>query len=106
MMAVGDNDHLWNTSDLFLSLSSLVSLMSSARKPEDMTDKELKEGIVAMEADIGGCEEAERVRKEYINKLEEYNYFKDIGQMLIGRIADRTGKTMKDVYKDLDIEDD
>lgn len=61
------------------------------------------------------------MRKEYINKLEEYNYFKDIGQvcdarrhnfkthktqMLIGRIADRTGKTMKDVYKDLDIEDD
>lgn len=27
--------------------------MSSARKPEDMTDKELKEGIVAMEAEIG-----------------------------------------------------
>ena len=28
-----------------------------------------------------GSEEAERVRKEYISKLEEYNYFKDIGQV-------------------------
>lgn len=68
-----------------------------------------------------GSKEAEKVRKEYISKLEEYNYFKDIGQvrllgqlqhsthktqMLIGRIADKTGKAMKEVYKELDIEDD
>ncbi|TIA92131.1 hypothetical protein E3P99_00782 [Wallemia hederae] len=78
----------------------------SSKSAEEMTDRELKEGISMMEAELGGSEEAERVRKEYISKLEEYNYFKDIGQMLIGRIADKTGKSMKEVYKELDIEDD
>jgi DNA repair protein Swi5/Sae3 len=45
--------------------------------------------------------------QDRIKKLHEYNEVKDIGQMLLGIIAEREGVTIKDLYKrfELDVDD-
>ncbi|KXJ29188.1 DNA repair protein SWI5 homolog [Exaiptasia diaphana] len=45
--------------------------------------------------------------QEHIDKLHEYNDIKDVGQMLIGKLAEIDGKTTKSLYEEfgLDIDD-
>lgn len=113
-------------------------MAENVKNAEEMSQEELKAGIANLEAELGyknsishiirlsqcrGADEAERIRKEYMSKLEEYNYFKDIAQvgsslntrvlysnsktkMAIGKIADREGRSIRDIYKELNIEDD
>ncbi|ESO86451.1 hypothetical protein LOTGIDRAFT_129178, partial [Lottia gigantea] len=44
---------------------------------------------------------------EHINKLHEYNEMKDIGQMILGRIATLKGVRSQDLYNEysLNLED-
>lgn len=42
--------------------------------------------------------------KNHINKLHEYNHYKDISQGLIGRIAEKRGVTNKSLYKEFDLD--
>lgn len=113
-------------------------MAENVKNAEEMSQEELKASIANLEAELGyknsishiirlsqcrGADEAERIRKEYMSKLEEYNYFKDIAQvgsslntrvlysnsktkMAIGKIADREGRSIRDIYKELNIEDD
>lgn len=62
-------------------------------------DKELEE------LKASGYKEAEL--QTHIDKLHEYNEIKDIGQMVLGRIADIEGLQTKDLYSryELDLKD-
>jgi hypothetical protein len=44
--------------------------------------------------------------KEHMNLLHEYNEIKDIGQILIGKIAELKGTTCKHIYTEYDLEID
>ncbi|KAJ2059558.1 swi5-like zinc finger protein [Coemansia sp. S146] len=52
-------------------------------------------------------EQARQLTDEHIDRLHRYNDIKDAGQMLFGKLADLKGKTVKEIYKDynVDIED-
>ncbi|KAJ1896521.1 swi5-like zinc finger protein [Coemansia sp. S100] len=52
-------------------------------------------------------EQARQVTDEHIDRLHRYNDIKDAGQMLFGKLAELKGKTVKEIYKDynIDIED-
>lgn len=42
--------------------------------------------------------------KEHMNLLHEYNEIKDIGQILIGKIAELKGTTSKAIYSEYDLD--
>ncbi|KAJ2873554.1 swi5-like zinc finger protein [Coemansia aciculifera] len=52
-------------------------------------------------------EQARQLTDEHIDHLHRYNDIKDAGQMLFGKLAELKGKTVKEIYKDynVDIED-
>lgn len=50
--------------------------------------------------------EAKKVRAEHIRALGRYNDIKDAAQMLIGLVADSRGCRVREVMRDLGVEDD
>ena len=40
---------------------------------------------------------------QHMNLLHQYNEIKDIGQILIGKIAELKGTTCKEIYSDYDL---
>ncbi|KAK3782513.1 hypothetical protein RRG08_061743 [Elysia crispata] len=83
----------------------------------NLTDTQLKERLTSVQSKIqevkkeieelkaGGYMEAEL--QVHIDKLHEYNEIKDVGQMVLGRIAVIEGLQTKDLYQryGLDIKD-
>ncbi|MCJ1456598.1 hypothetical protein MMC28_006960 [Mycoblastus sanguinarius] len=78
----------------------------------------LKPKISALEAQIKETEEKQTeiegkletrdpqaIVKEHIRLLHDYNEIRDIGQGLMGIIADNKGVRVKDVYKDFDVDE-
>lgn len=41
---------------------------------------------------------------QHMNLLHQYNEIKDIGQILIGKIAELKGTTCKEIYSEYDLE--
>ncbi|RUS89451.1 hypothetical protein EGW08_002748 [Elysia chlorotica] len=82
-----------------------------------LTDTQLKERLTStqnriqeVEKEIGelkACGYLETELQTHIDKLHEYNEIKDVGQMVLGRIAVIEGVQTKDLYKryGLDIKD-
>ncbi|KAJ2232686.1 swi5-like zinc finger protein [Coemansia sp. RSA 455] len=48
-------------------------------------------------------EQARQVTDEHIDRLHRYNDIKDAGQMLFGKLAELKGKTVKEIYKDYNV---
>ncbi|XP_028394683.1 DNA repair protein SWI5 homolog [Dendronephthya gigantea] len=69
----------------------------------------LKDRIANIDKEIDELEieYSEDELQMHIDKLHEYNEIKDVGQVLLGKIADIEGKTTKMMYEEygLDIED-
>ena len=48
-------------------------------------------------------EEATIELKEHMAQIHQYNEIKDLGQRLLGILAEKTGVTVKSLYDDLDL---
>ncbi|XP_046845914.1 DNA repair protein SWI5 homolog [Xenia sp. Carnegie-2017] len=69
----------------------------------------LKEKITIVEDEINGIgiEYSEDELQLHIDRLHEYNDIKDLGQLLLGKLAECQGKTTKMLYEEygLDVND-
>ena len=50
--------------------------------------------------------EAQKTLDTHIKKLGQYNQLKDMAMGMLGMIAEKEGKTLREVMKDRDVEDD
>lgn len=53
-----------------------------------------------------GVENISKESKEFINKLNLYNETKDTAQTLIGKVAEFRGVCAKDIYKELNVDNE
>eukprot|EP00743_Colponemidia_sp_Colp-15_P013104 GILK01015108.1.p1 GENE.GILK01015108.1~~GILK01015108.1.p1 ORF type:complete len:169 (+),score=26.48 GILK01015108.1:34-507(+) len=67
----------------------------------------LREKLNTLKRQLQQYEGSESDRDVYIKKLHEYNDLKDIGQMLMGKLAESEGLVTRDMYErfDMDLED-
>ncbi|KAJ1898226.1 swi5-like zinc finger protein [Kickxella alabastrina] len=49
-------------------------------------------------------EQARKLSDELIDRLHRYNDIKDAGQILFGKLAQLRGKTVKEMYKEYDVD--
>ena len=65
----------------------------------------LKEQIKANEAEIEELsqEYSEDELQQYIDHLHEYNEIKDVGQLLLGKLAEVRGTTVSELYREFDL---
>ena len=65
----------------------------------------LKEQIKANEAEIEELsrEYSEDELQQYIDHLHEYNEIKDVGQLLLGKLAEVQGTTVSELYREFDL---
>lgn len=101
----------------FVGTNYIIYTPEQVFPPPDLIKlKDLKSQFTQIESEIAlkkktlGIElDAEIIlaHKTYMNRLHRYNEAKDIAQALLGRLAQLTGKTTKDLYPDfnLSIED-
>jgi hypothetical protein len=52
-----------------------------------------------------GITEVEKEIKNFINQLNKYNELKEIGETLVHKIAERKGKTSKQIFNEMDYKD-
>ncbi|XP_073243999.1 uncharacterized protein [Porites lutea] len=74
---------------------------------DDIHSLEAKLEILDREIEELSQEYSEEELQQHIDKLHEYNEIKDVGQLLIGKLAEIDGTTTKDMYKEfgLNLED-
>ncbi|KAI8852189.1 Swi5-domain-containing protein [Chytridium lagenaria] len=78
------------------------------RETESKLRLELSALICSSEGEVPviGDDEVERMMSEYIELLHEYNEVKDCAQLVLGKIAEKKGVTIKALYSDYGIEFD
>eukprot|EP00742_Colponemidia_sp_Colp-10_P013415 GILJ01015151.1.p1 GENE.GILJ01015151.1~~GILJ01015151.1.p1 ORF type:complete len:167 (-),score=23.56 GILJ01015151.1:266-739(-) len=64
----------------------------------------LKEKLNMLKRQLQHYEGSESDRDAYIQKLHEYNDLKDIGQMLMGKLAESEGLVTRDMYERFDMD--
>lgn len=66
---------------------------------------QIKKEIASRKQALGleSDEEIIAAHKTYMNRLHRYNEAKDMAQALMGRLAQLTGKTTKDLYPDFNL---
>ncbi|KAI8741876.1 DNA repair protein SWI5 [Biomphalaria glabrata] len=84
-------------------------LNRSSDTPSTCTESQLQEQIETLRKTLAKTESEieqltalgykEKELQEHIDKLHEYNEIKDVGQMLMGRIAEAEGLQTKDLYE-------
>lgn len=91
-----DNDFITEIEDDYFYLNTPI--YDVEKKYYDDMNKELMEKL--------GIDSLESGLKTLIKKVNKYNEIKDIAQVLIGKIADLRGVSLKEIYEELDISDD
>uniref|UniRef100_V9LHQ8 DNA repair protein SWI5 homolog n=1 Tax=Callorhinchus milii TaxID=7868 RepID=V9LHQ8_CALMI len=77
---------------------SLQTQLEALRKKRDDLDREIRK----LDAEGFTVEELE----EHIHQLHEYNDIKDVGQMLLGKLAVIRGVTTRELYNEFGLEVD
>ncbi|XP_059162651.1 DNA repair protein SWI5 homolog [Physella acuta] len=72
-------------------ITEVSEQVEELRKSLQQTESEIKELLAA------GCDEREL--QTHIDKLHEYNEIKDVGQIILGRLANLEGLQTKDMYE-------
>ncbi|XP_037706717.1 DNA repair protein SWI5 homolog [Choloepus didactylus] len=77
---------------------SLQLDIQKLKEKSDMLDKEISQ-LIAEGYSVGELE-------DHISQLHEYNDIKDVGQMLLGKLAVIRGVTTKELYPEFDLDMD
>lgn len=98
-LLVGTN-YITYDPQLVFSASDLIKL-NALKDQINQIESEiaLKKKILGIELDS----EIISAHKTYMSRLHRYNEAKDIAQALIGKLAQITGKTTKDLYPDFNL---
>ncbi|KAJ1916102.1 swi5-like zinc finger protein [Mycoemilia scoparia] len=81
-----------------------VNVRESIAKLEEDLEKAKEEHKRLLSKWGKSMDEATKKDGKHIEQMHQYNQFKDIAQMLFGKLAELQSKTVKEVYKDFDID--
>jgi hypothetical protein len=109
----GTKDIYWSPPPSLKGRTTLNKVFSPGKVEEksktirQIVDLRSKLISLTQEFDILNSKKSEFVSpdllKQHINRLHKYNELKDIGQLLIGKIAEMDGKSISSVYEDFDL---
>ncbi|EIW87312.1 hypothetical protein CONPUDRAFT_149340 [Coniophora puteana RWD-64-598 SS2] len=68
--------------------------------------EQLQAEVNELQKTLGENKNAERIVANHIQLLHRYNEAKDAAQILIGRLANLKGTTVRQIHEDMDLLDD